>query len=99
MTIIEAIKSGLPLRRAGKTTWARNSLLVNTCGGGWIAPEYLLASFQLTQEDILAVDWETQEKKVELTRSDIEAAYCRVPVFAREKPFLDLFLRELGFND
>lgn len=92
MNIIEAIKSGKRFKRPGDEKWHPNSqnaakrFNIETC---MIAKNYC---------DIIADDWEVEIQKVELTRSDIENAFCRTQWRVTDPPFLDRFLKELGFK-
>lgn len=64
MNFIEAIKSGKPLRRSGKSTWSSITATMfgptyyNTLGNSYIQPDFLLNYIFLRKEDILAEDWE-----------------------------------------
>jgi hypothetical protein len=105
VTIVEAIKSGKPLRRRNKTF----SYVSGSGMGGYrtyitpgtpMAPEYLLEVIKLTKEDILADDWEVEEKKVEITKAQLLAALKEVRVLP---PFacgwVSDLCKELGLDD
>ena len=60
MTILEAIKSGKPFKRAAKFNY------------------YTISNkdvFILTYYDIIADDWEVEEKKIEVTETQLRDAY------------------------
>jgi hypothetical protein len=78
MNFIEAIRTEKPLRRKGKPSH------VGSSGTGWVDPWCFLGCHSaaisaaygvkcpvphLSLEDVLADDWEVQEKSIELTRS------------------------------
>lgn len=77
MNLIEAIKRGKALRRMGRSIWQRKTChgehsSIITCDaaqGHWMAIETVLEVCILTEEDILATDWEVQEKEVRITAS------------------------------
>jgi hypothetical protein len=73
MTLIAAIKSGRPFRRRGK-----HDRFSEPFGPG-------IFSLTVTQEDILADDWEIQEPEVRITRTQFWAAYseAQCDLFAR----------------
>lgn len=82
MTIIEAIKSGKPLRRRNKTfSYVSGSGMgeyrTYIAPGTPMSPEYLLEVIKLSKEDVLADDWEVEEKKVEITRDKLMNAWMR----------------------
>lgn len=67
MNFIEAIETGLPIRRKDKgfsyindmTYFAMRNptyILPNT----WINPEFFLQQIRITTEDVLATDWEVR---------------------------------------
>lgn len=65
MNLIDAIKSGLPLRRPNKSFSyinpmsyfaLRNKTMI--APGTWIDPDFFLSQYHLTKEDVLANDWE-----------------------------------------
>jgi hypothetical protein len=66
MNIIEAVKSGKRFRRIGWTRWYPDDTVGNN-----IVDETPSCS----KEDILATDWEIEERKVEITESEFENAY------------------------
>lgn len=63
MTLIEAIKTGLPLKRRNKTFFYRAtevwspSIITYINPKSFINPEFLLSNIILTKKDILANDW------------------------------------------
>lgn len=67
MNIIEAAKTGLPMRRPGWgwAVWDHNKLVGESDGLRTL----------ITQSDILADDWEVDEPKVTITRRDLERAW------------------------
>ncbi len=58
MNLIEAVKSGKRFRR--KDHW------------GWVDLETVVIG--IAKSDILATDWEIEERKIEITESELEAA-------------------------
>lgn len=64
MNIIEAIKSGENFRRSTyhKSVWVSKGCV----------------SLTIDKADILADDWEVEEKKAEITRTQLERAYAKV---------------------
>jgi len=107
MTLIEAIRTGHPLRRKNKPVWYREianlGSEVTTTDGCYFSPKYFLLSYPLTAEDILATDWEVQEKRRALTWREIRAAYEYVSgadYATGELLFdLDMFKCHLGFTE
>lgn len=77
MTIIEAIKSGMPFSRKGHNTL-------------YLAKGDLYLAFQI--EDILAGDWEVEEEKIEITKSQLETICHKHSI-----NWVDL-AKELGFK-
>lgn len=76
MNIIEAILTGRPIRRLNKDRWASRAPIsfANTIEG-YFNPDYFLSTYQLTKEDILANDWEVEEERVEITKSQLVEMY------------------------
>lgn len=76
MNIMEAQKTGQPVRRRGKEIWIlRNgNVLAKTFDNGYIDFQYLLTALVLTTEDFQADDWEVQEERFTVTESDIKFA-------------------------
>jgi len=64
VNIIEALKSG---KRARRKSWEPHY--------GWFMPHF---RFDITREDILADDWEIEEKKVTITYGQLEKALYSV---------------------
>jgi hypothetical protein len=65
MNIIEAVKSGKRIKRKGwpnKNCWAQRD--------GY-------RMYRILEEDLLADDWEVEEKQVTITESDFSAALAR----------------------
>jgi hypothetical protein len=80
VNIIEAIKSGKGIRRKA---WD-----CNTYG-------FFGSYTNLTSVDIIADDWEVEEAKVTLTKSQFDAAWQKVIFF--DSPMVrDLLAKELG---
>jgi len=104
MTFIEAIRTGRPLRR--KTRGMRCHPAFLGCHGiqascwnpsNWYDPGYLLFTAELDKEDVLAEDWEVEEKPVSITATQYWEAYRAVMV----KGEYDIILRlaqELGLQ-
>lgn len=87
MNIIEAIMSGKAFKR---TIWTRD----------YVRPPFM--SLNLPAEDLLAEDWEVEEKKVSLTEAEFEAAVNRTTnSFSMYNPphiceYLSQLKKELG---
>ena len=80
MNIIEAIKSGKRFRRKGQPRYLELFHDIDLC---------------LSAVDITADDWEVEEAKVTLTRSQFDAAWQKVIYF--DSPTIrDLLAKELG---
>ena len=99
MNIIEAIKSGKRFRRRGESL--RNSeesaygCLYSGIGfGGTTSGRGILFS----QEDILADDWEIEEKKVEVTYKMIQEAWSRAASGSPSCPGPSQIANELGLE-
>jgi hypothetical protein len=60
MNLIEAVKSGKPLKRKGWTGYLKSDEI---------------ATQMIYKSDILADDWEIEEKKVTITRDQLFVAY------------------------
>lgn len=72
MTLIEALKSGRPFKRKGDRFWC-------------VAPDTLEIPHEdgdgqtiVKRQDILVDDWEIQDKKVEITRTEFWEAVNKV---------------------
>lgn len=72
MTIIEAIKSGKPFRRKGEKNWYGNSPDA--------AKMFHIESMNVFchYASIIADDWEVEEKKIEITHSQLLKAIAAV---------------------
>jgi hypothetical protein len=71
MNLIDALKSGFPLKRPAWTGWVRISIRANrleTIDGDEIGWSFL-------PDDVLAEDWEIQEPSVPITHSQFCLAY------------------------
>jgi hypothetical protein len=80
VNIIEAIKSGKRFRRKGQPRYLELFHDIDLC---------------LSAVDIIADDWEVEEAKVTLTKSQFEAAWQKVIFF--DSPMVrDLLAKELG---
>jgi hypothetical protein len=77
MTIIEAIKSGKAIGRKGHSFYIHQCHSDKTAAHGLFEPTYFLDCVSLTKEDILADDWEIEEKKVEITRDQFIHAFAQ----------------------
>lgn len=87
MNLIEAIRSGKPFRRK---VWDNDLGEVSYC---------FYADYDwLEEEDILADDWETEESKVAITRSQFYAAWRTAVETSKDSSFsfVDLVAKELG---
>jgi hypothetical protein len=92
MTLIEAIKSGRGIRRA---SWANR--------GADFWPNYKDVSgyntYNLTVSDLLALDWEIEGKKVEVTADQICEAVYKGMLNICHTPVATTVLKELGLED
>jgi hypothetical protein len=70
MTIIEAIKSGMPFKRSKHVSYYTKEWIKGT----GIFKECIV----LDDADFLADDWEVEDKKVEITRTQLEQACIKV---------------------
>jgi hypothetical protein len=105
MTIIEAIMSGKPIKRAGKEWWHAKSCnhepgAHGTSMRGFFDPGFFLSVINLTKEDILADDWEVEEKKVEVTKSSLLKAIEAIPTMHKEliKGWASDIAKEIGLD-
>lgn len=96
MNIIEAIRSGRPLRRKSLSDHCGSN------GEGYVCPDLLLHSrlwpSALTVADILADNWEIQEKKVEVTRKQVSDAIIDFNSAADMTTFIRKVCRRLGLD-
>lgn len=72
MNLHEALKTGKNIRRTGRSTWSAphgNSYITDPLQGHWMAPDFYLDRVGVDKEDLLAEDWEVQEKEVKITRT------------------------------
>jgi hypothetical protein len=75
MNIIEAVKSGRPIRRKGVwKDWISVIDQKHSNGGYFFAWHGDPNGYLCTDQDILADDWEIQEEKVTITRGEFEKA-------------------------
>lgn len=76
MNIIDAVKSGRPLRRINKTTWQDKNSNTQYYGGEnkFICPVFLLNTIIINPNDIIADDWEIEEERKEFSKREIEIA-------------------------
>lgn len=97
MNIIEAIKSGKRFRRKGWEIWsAGEESIVGYTHGLIVGPKTMVQTtgIFLQKEDILADDWQIEEKVVEITESQLSDAimqlYKHTPWFSQfmERPTL-----------
>lgn len=72
MNLLEAINSGLPIRRRSSPRISGSN------GNGWVAPDYLVNVMGLHWDDVTAQDWEIQEPSVAITRTDFLNAIAQV---------------------
>lgn len=89
MNYVEAIRSGMPYRREGFVHWRPS----------FDPKENWLTSATEQYRDIVAADWEIQEKEITVTRSQILAAHTKVLNGAGVTcyaSFSELLLKELG---
>jgi len=66
MNIIEAAKTGLPMRRK---EWVEGDPWIT-----WPDPK-LVTDVGLSQDDLISTDWEVKEPKVEISLRDLERAF------------------------
>lgn len=114
MNLIEAIRSGRPIRRRGWPYWYKprgyeeNNLYYRDDGSFDVA-------LKVCPMDGLADDWETQERAVTITRTQFQDAFLETmrwwenesrPTFTRfdahlrsPERFLDELARALGLED
>lgn len=93
MTLQEAIKSGKRFRRRGALGW--NAATPPQTA----APNQQIPVYSLLGREILADDWEVEEKQVTITESHFESAISRA--FSRYNPphiceYLIQLKKELG---
>lgn len=70
MNIVDAFKSGLPVRRKTKNTWVGTPSIdynlgttyYNTMNNRFIDPEFLISSMRIDIDDIVADDWEVKHE-------------------------------------
>lgn len=78
MTLVEAVKSGKPFRRP---SYARGSWVVELgkgpAPGVYVWRDEVQNTKAFSAEDILATDWETEEKTREITLSEFVEAFKR----------------------
>jgi hypothetical protein len=86
VNLIDAIKSGRPIRRRGRSSWPARDTgfgtgyhICDPARDQWLDPEYYLETMGC-KEDILADDWEIQEPSVTITRSQFWDAVGRSQV-------------------
>jgi hypothetical protein len=109
MTIQEAMRSGRKIRRNDPPYCVRHPF-------GFVEPSELYNSAAtlnygtglqfLTPDDILATDWEVEEEKIEITRSQLQKAFSKSsfpipslsPGFADYSCRIDILAIELGFK-
>jgi hypothetical protein len=95
VNLIEAIKSGRPLRRP----IAKH---MGSHGTGWLANSYVVQWIEggMDMEDFLADDWETKDVEVTITRSQFWEAVNKVvkqpPIYSGD---LYAIARELGLGE
>jgi hypothetical protein len=94
MKLHQVLEQGLPIRRKGNHSWV---LLDQWCPGDWEALHFSL-------EDVLADDWEVQEPKVTITRSQFWDAVAEVlkeelfcPIYP-PRPDIQVLARKLGLE-
>ena len=64
MNIIDAVKSGKLFKRPG---------------GGWYTNDHHSDKLPLTKSDILATDWEIEERKIEITEREFDRILADLP--------------------
>jgi hypothetical protein len=87
MTLQEAIQTGKRFKRGKDTYWHR-------CMFG-------RETFLFSKEDISAMDWEVEIKKVTITKADLMRAFSRIMQNSEyfHLPLQDSLLLELGLSD
>jgi len=79
MNLIDAIKSGKPIRRRYRqfsyTTGSYISGTTHIHPEAWLDPTWFLSTVHLTADDITADDWETKQEPVLITRDQFWNAY------------------------
>lgn len=104
MNIIEAIQSGKNFRRTPKESTNLHEHKIhewhtNHPGSCVHGPNSMNGLFSF--QDVVADDWEIEEARVEVTRSTLHAALCRVlgePPCAEDEHEFDNLCRELGLR-
>lgn len=84
MNIIEAMKSGNRFKR-------KSYLLFHSCRKD--------CPLQFSREEVLADDWEIEEEKRQITKSQLEKILSKVFEFNVCSPHIKTTLRELGFKE
>lgn len=78
MNLIDAIKSGRPIRRTGRSIWVRpwgKETITHSCDAKrdeWFDPVFYLDAISVTKEDLLADDWETRPSEDEKLAARID---------------------------
>jgi hypothetical protein len=96
MSIIEAIASGKPFKRPHYANYLSAEGGAIRSGG---------AAYALPVKDIVAIDWEVQEPKVTITRTQFFSKAAEAATFLRcgkkkkftEKDIIDMLAHVLGF--
>lgn len=99
MNLIEAVKSGKRFRRR---SWSRE-FKINDIPNGWHGPVYPDMCLVAERfDDLIADDWEIEEKRVEVTRKSLGDAiwkgFAIIPLSADLKCFNEI-CRELGLDE
>ena len=94
MNIIEAVKSGKIFRRK---SWTHGESVIEMSDGLYFTPSYNAQRYIPCLSDIIADDWETEEKKVEITRSQIKKAWRKTfNIESAESHSFKTLIKELG---
>jgi hypothetical protein len=97
MTLIEAVKSGKRFRRAAKCTHASINDMCR-CGDWYENRTERDWTYAFKFQDLVADDWEVEEKRVTITAADLESAIDRA--FNNKNParraFHEQVAQELG---
>ena len=70
MNLIEALKTGKPIRRKGRSTWSKGGVGWHNGPNAYFDPEFYLTDVGADRADILADDWEVKPEPREWTICD-----------------------------
>lgn len=106
MNLIEAVKSGKRFRRNGWEAWHLDGNVYYSTVHGLFGGTKAFTDgkwFSLMKADILADDWEIEEKRVEVTRSQVievlRSVFDDSAQGVREEVLIDMVCIRLGLRD